>query len=179
MKISISRQNLYLLALSVFLLLFVFFFSFLVLIPEGQDYRKQHIELKVESRELQKYQNFSDETYNFLKKLQSDNKHTIMAFDNNFKVERFYKQYKNYFSSLHISQKVMLKSEEDFDTYEVNTTSKISSPKSFYDFIEAVNKSDWIVSIDFPIHFKRSGEMISSSFKMKVYGTHRDLNTTK
>ena len=179
MKINISRQNIYLLSLSVFLLIFVFLFSFLVLIPEGQEYRKERIDLKIESRELKKYQNFSDETLDFLKKLQSDNKHTIMAFDNSFRVEKFQKQYRNYFTSLQISQKVEVESGAEFDIYEVNTTSKISSPKSFYDFLEAVNKSDWIVGVDFPIHFKRSGEMISSSFKMKVYGNHRDLNATK
>ena len=62
-----------------------------------------------------------------------------------------------------------LKSGDDFITYEVNTTSKINSPKSFYDFLEALNKSDWIVGVEFPITFIREDKLIKSSFKMNVY----------
>ncbi len=179
MKINISRQNIYLLSISIFLLVFVFLFSFLVLIPEGKEYRKQRGELKVESRDLRKYQNFNDETLDILKDMQSDNKHIIMAFDNNFNAKRFEKNYQNYFSSFNISQKIKIDSSSDFNTYEVNTTSEINSPKSFYDFLEAVNKSDWIIGVDFPINFKRDGEVITSSFKMKVYNINKESNSTK
>ena len=179
MKINISRQNIYLLSLSIFLLIFVFLFSFLVLIPEGKEYRKQRTELKVQSRDLRKYQNFNDETLEFLKNLQSDNKRIIIAFDNSFNPKRFEKYYQNYFSSFKISQKIKVDSNSDFNTYEVNTTSEINSPKSFYDFLEAVNKSDWIIGVDFPIHFKRDREVITSSFKMKVYNINKESNSTK
>ncbi len=179
MKINISRQNIYLLVLSILLLIFVFLFSFLVLIPEGQEYRKQRVELKIDSRDLREYQNFNDETVDFLKELQSDNKHIIVAFDNNFNVKRFEKNYQNYFSSLNISKKIKIDSSSDFNTYEVNTTSEINSPQSFYDFLEAINKGDWIIGVDFPIHFKREGEIITSSFKMNVYSNNKESNSTK
>ncbi len=179
MKINISRQNIYLLSLSIFLLIFVFLFSFSVLIPEGKEYRKQRVELKAQSRDLRKYQNFNDETLDFLKNLQSDNKRIIIAFDNSFNPQRFEKYYQNYFSSFKISQKIKVDSNSDFNTYEVNTTSEINSPKSFYDFLEAVNKSDWIIGVDFPIHFKRDKEVITSSFKMKVYSINKESNSSK
>jgi hypothetical protein len=67
--------------------------------------------------------------------------------------------------------------DDEFISYEVNTSSQISSPKSFYDFIEALNKADWIIGVNFPITFKRDGELIQSSFTMKVYRS--DKNTTK
>ena len=179
MKINISRQNIYLLSLSVFLLIFVFLFSFLVLIPEGKEYRKHRGELKQESRDLRKYQNFHDETLDHLKELQSDNKHIIIAFDNSFNREKFAKLYTNHFSSLEISQLLKINDNAQFNIYEVNTTSEINSPKSFYDFLEAVNKSDWIISVDFPINFKRDGELITSSFKMRVHTVNKDFNATK
>lgn len=69
--------------------------------------------------------------------------------------------------------------EDEFISYEVNTSSQISSPKSFYNFLESVNKSDWIISIEFPINFKRDAEMIKSNFTMKVYSVNRDTNLTK
>jgi len=179
MKFSISRPTIYLLVLSVLLLLFVFLFSFLVLIPEGKEYRKTRLELKQESKDLREFQNYHDDTYEHLKNLQSKNKHIIIAFDNSFSTQKFRKLYTTYFSSLQISPQQKIADDKVFTTYEVNTTSEIRSPKSFYDFLEALNKSDWIIGVDFPINFKRDGELISSSFTMKVYNDTKDLNATK
>jgi hypothetical protein len=179
MKINISRPTIYLLILSTLLLLFVFLFSFLVLIPEGKDYREARLALKQESQDLREFQNYHDETYEHLKDLQSKNKHVIIAFDNTFSTQKFRKLYTTYFSSLQISPQQKIKSDGVFSTYEVNTTSEIRSPKSFYDFLEALNKSDWIIGVDFPINFKRDGELIKSSFTMKVYNDTKELKTTK
>jgi len=180
MKINISRQNIYLLALSTLLLLFVVLFSFLVLIPKGKEYRTQRNELRKENRELKKYENFNTDTFALLKKLQSDNRHIITAFKTDFKADRFEKQNKDYFTSLNISKKVYIdKAEDEFSVYEVNTTSKISSPQSFYNFLDAINKSDWMIKINFPINFKRDGDMIRSSFTMRVYKASKDSNTSK
>ena len=179
MKINISRQNIYLLVVSIFLLIFVLLFSFLVLIPEGQEYREQRTKLKKESQELRKYQNFHEETLEHFKQLQSDNRNIITAFDTAFSADRFEKQHRAYFSSLTIAKQSAQKSEGEFIIYEVNTTSQISSPKSFYNFLEAVNKSDWIIGVNFPINFKRDAELIKSSFTMKVYTGQQDSNKTK
>ncbi|MDA7818385.1 hypothetical protein N9A28_09370 [Sulfurimonas sp.] len=179
---NISRQNIYLLGLSVFLLIFVLIFSFGVLIPNGKDYRVKRKELQDEQKKLRQLQNFSDDTSNVLQRLQTDNRHIITAFENSFSVERFEKLHSKFFSTLKLSKIEKSENENIFSVYEVNTTSAISSPKSFYNFLEAVNKSDWIVGINFPINFKRDSETISSSFTMKVYAnaqTPQDLNTTK
>jgi hypothetical protein len=177
-KSSISRQNIYLITLSTVLFIFVLLFSFSVLIPNGKEYRKQRAELLNESAEVQKYEDFNDETLDRLKKLQSENRHIITAFKTPFDPERFEKQYKSYFNSLSVTPKVKVGTAEDeFTVYEVNTTSKINSPIVFYDFLDAVNKSDWIIGINFPINFKRESEMISSSFTMKVYSF--ESNSTK
>jgi hypothetical protein len=179
MKINIPRQNIYLINISLFLLVFVLVFSFLVLIPQGKDYRENRGELKISSKELRKYQNFYDETESKLKELQKKHRAIIVAFDNKFNPKRFQKQYKNYFSSLELSELKKSAVKEEFTTYEVNATSQISSPKSFYNFLDAVNKSDWIISVNFPIEFKRDGELIKSSFTMQVLSNSRDVNKTK
>ncbi len=182
MKINISRQSIYLLSLSVFLLIFVLVFAFAFLIPEGQDYRNKRTELKKESKELRMYENFRDEVSGKLSDLSGENRHIIDAFKKKFDASRFKKMHSKYFNSLEISQTVKAEGLESFDIYEVNTTSQISSPTSFYDFLDAVNKSDWIIAVNFPIHFKREAEMIRSSFTMKVYSVAKkpkDLNTTK
>ncbi len=180
MKISISRQNIYLLVLSIFLLIFVLFFSFMVLIPKGQEYREKAAELKKVNRELRWYQNFNDETSEILHELRRDNRHIITAFDTKFNAARFEKQHKKYFDSLSLSKKVKTADlNGDFVEYEVNATSKINSPKSFYNFLDAINKSDWIVGVNFPINFKRDGELIHSSFTMQIYYATKDSNFTK
>jgi hypothetical protein len=175
-KINISRQHIYLLTISLVLLIFVILFSFTTLIPAGKEYRIQKSQLKKELKELRKYQDFSDETFEILKNLQSENRHIITAFDTIFDVNRFQKQHKSYFTSFNISKIEPITPEEGFAVYEVNTTSQISSPGSFYDFLDAVNKSDWIIDINFPIDFKREGELIKSSFTMKVYSNNRNSN---
>jgi len=171
---NISRQNIYILSLSLVLLTFVLLFSFLVLIPNGKEYRLKRVEIKKEHKKLKQLGDFSDETSTTLQKLQADNRHIITAFDTVFNIQRFEKQHRGYFSSLKLSKLQKRENEDNFTVYEVNTTSEISSPKSFYNFLEAVNKSDWIVGVNFPITFKRDGEMINSSFTMKVYSNNKD-----
>jgi hypothetical protein len=177
MKISISRQNIYLIVTSIVLLVLVTLFSFLVLIPEGKNYREQRIELKKESKELQKHQNFHDETLEALKQLQSDNRHSIQALDTAFNPQRFEKIHKDFFSSLIISEPKQLSDTDEFYIYEVNTTSHINSPQSFYNFLDAINKSDWIIGVNFPINFKRDGDLIKSSFTMRVYKADKTKKT--
>ena len=173
MKTNISRQSIYLLALSIFLLIFVLMFSFIVLIPTGKEYREQRSLLIKDRIELRRYEDFSNSTLEKLKQLQSDNAHIITAFDSSFNTNRFEKQHNHYFSTLKLSKKRALENEEDFTVYEVNTTSSINSPQSFYEFLDAVNKGDWVIGINFPINFKRDHELITSSFTMKVYSTQK------
>jgi len=184
MKINISRQSIYLLILSILLLTFVLFFSFLVLIPAGKDYREQRTQLLKENRDLKRDQNFYDETSDELKKLQADNRHVIEAFDTIFNPQRFQKQHATHFKSLTISQKVHIGEDHNFSVYEVNTSSHINSPKSFYNFLDSLDNDDWIIGISFPIVFKREEEMIKSTFTMKVYSNikekkAKDLNASK
>jgi len=179
MKINISRQYIYLIVIALFLFIFVLIFSFLLLVPQGIEYRKNRIELKSEYKELRKYQNFYDELDEQLQSLQKKHRNTILAFDATFNPERFSKQNKSFFSTLYVTPMQEIGTQEEFLIYEVNTTSQISSPKSFYNFLDAVNKSDWIVGVNFPINFTHDGELIKSSFTMKVYANAKDKNSTK
>ena len=173
MKISISRQNIYLLVLSIMLLIFVLIFSFFVLIPKGKEYREQRSNLNKAKFELRRHSDFNDVILQKLKELQSDSGHIITAFDTSFKPLKFQKQHSTYFTSLKLSKQERKEDDGEFSVYEVNTTSSINSPQSFYEFLDAVNKGDWIISINFPINFKRDSKIIRSSFTMKVYNTQR------
>jgi hypothetical protein len=163
---------------SFLLLIFVLLFSFLVLIPEGKTYRINRVELKKISREFRDYSTFHSETQDTLQDLRSKNRRVITAFGKKFSPDRFERENKSYFSKLKVSSLAKPTLKKGFGVYEVNTTSEISSPKSFYNFLEAVNKSEYIIAINFPIDFTRDGESIKSSFTMNVYCDKEDINAT-
>ena len=169
MKLNISRQTIYLLVLSVLLLIFVFLFSFLALIPQGKEYRIQRLEMKKYAANEAQFNMWHDEIFEELKDLQSSKKHIIAAYENGFNKERFIKINSIYFESLRLSALEKSKSEDPFTLYEVNATSRIDSPNSFYAFLQSINKSEWIVNVNFPIHFEREGNLIKSTFTLKVF----------
>jgi transposase len=157
----------------------VLVFSFNALIPEGKEYRLQRVQLAKEYKDLKRYQDYDAQVYEELKKLQADHRHIITAFDNQFDKERFIKKYKDVFKTLEITSVDNNASEDGFSVYNVKTSSKISTPTTFYKFLDEINKSDWIVSVDFPIDFERDADMIRSSFQMRVYSNSKDSNTSK
>lgn len=177
-KSSISRQYIYLMIVSLVLFIFVLIFSFVVLIPSGREYRVKRVELKKITREFRNYADFHAKTQETLQDLRSKNRRVITAFDTTFNPSRFEKENKSNFSQLHVATIASPTLENGFGVYEVNTTSEINSPKSFYNFLDAINKSEYLIAINFPIDFKRDGEMINSSFTMKVYCNNRDTNKT-
>ena len=162
------------LVISLVLFIFVLIFSFSVLVPSGKEYRIKRVDVKKNYKELRKYRNFHDQTHGVLKDLQGKNVRIITAFDTTFSPQRFEKQNSGYFSDLSVKEIAFMGLQEEFAVYEVNTSSHINSPKSFYDFLDSVNKSNWIIAINFPIHFKRSKNIIESSFTMKVYCNNKE-----
>lgn len=171
----LGRQGIYLLGISLVLLIISLLFAFLVLIPSGKEYRVARMDAKKEARILMQYQNAHDETYGALKTLQSKHKNVTTAFGNRFDPDRFVKTNRHFFQSLHLSEVARGADEAPFAVYEVNTTSRIGSPENFYGFLDGVNKSDWIIGVNFPIQFKREQDLILSSFTMKVYTAERTI----
>ena len=164
-----NRQTLYVVIFSLLLLIGVVAFSFSFLIPKGKEYRSLRLESKKEFQQLELAQNRYDNTHNRLKDLQLQHRDTIGAFDKLFNPDRFERLYKKEFTDLYLTEVTTFESNGTFKIYEVNATSKITSPQSFYNFLENVNKSEWIIGVNFPIHFERDGDKIRSSFTMKVH----------
>lgn len=164
-----NRQTLYIMILSVFLLIVVILFSVFLLIPKGKEYRSLRLDSKKEFQQLSFAQQEYDHTQERLKGLEEHNAHTIKAFNTSFNPDKFEKLYKKEFTDLYLTEVTTFETNGSFTVYEVNATSKITSPESFYHFIESVNKSKWIIGINFPIHFERDGDKIRSSFTMRVH----------
>ncbi len=169
MKISFPRHILYLTIFTILMIVFSIWFATAKLIPMGKEYRKDRISLKKERIDLKRHKDFHKTTLETLNRTKTKNRLIIEAFENKFDPNNFKRRFGKYFIELAIHKTNKPNSHEWYDVYEVNTTSKITSPKSFYDFLDALNKSEWIVGVTFPIDFSREGELIHSSFKMQVY----------
>jgi hypothetical protein len=173
-----KRQTLFVVILSLILLIGVTAFSFFFLIPKGKEYRSLRLESKKEFQEFELTQNRFDNMKNRLDDLKKVHKHTIGAFDKPFDPGRFEHLYKKEFTDLYLTEVANVESNGSFKVYEVNATSKITSPKSFYEFLENINKSEWVIGVNFPIHFERDGDKIRSSFTMKVHNKPSEQETT-
>lgn len=178
MKDLFTRQVIYMLVTALILLIIVLLFSFLVLIPQGKDFRIARVEKKQALYELRQYEQWSSEVSKKLKNERVKHKHIISAFATAFNPERFVEKNRDYFEKLSLKELNLKSKDENFALYEVNATSNINSPKQFYDFLDSLNKSDWIVGINFPITFKRDKKNILTSFTMNVYANNRKFLTS-
>jgi len=104
-----------------------------------------------------------------LKKLQNSNRKIINAlkrdFDkNNFRL--FASKYMNVTSIKEINSTVYKK---DFLKTTYIMTSKIKSPKNFYDFIDALKNYKSVLRVYFPIDFVKNKENIDLTLKLEHY----------
>ncbi len=178
MKINFPRHILYLTIFSILMIISAIWFAADALIPMGKEYRKNKMILKKERLDLQRHQDFYNETLEVYNDTKSKNRAIIEAFENRFDPQRFKAKYSRFFIDLSISKASDPAKNDWYEVYEVKTTSKIKSPVNFYDFLDALNKSKWIIGVTFPIDFRRDGELIYSSFKMQVYKKSEENNAT-
>ncbi len=144
-------------------------FSFVLLIPKGKEYRILRLENKKEALAINLSQEEKISLQAKLQEIEKKNNKTIEAFKRPFNAYKFVKKYEKEFQDLFVSEMILEDQNGSFKVYEVNATTKIDSPEVFYHFLDNVSHSDWIIGVNFPIHFERSGEMIKSSFTMKVH----------
>lgn len=169
--------NILLLSLGFIILFFTFVAIFLI--PTGKEYKKDHKNYLKAVYERDRAQDFHDETMQNLKDLQTKNRSIIVAYGNLFDPDAFARQYSRYFKRLKLTTVDAKEQEEIFDIYEVKATSDIHSPTDFYEFLDAVNKSENIISVEFPINFVADGPVIHSSFRLKVFRADFDNKIIK
>jgi len=169
MSVSINNRTFYLIILSMVLLVSIILFSFFVLIPKGKEYRSLRLENKKEQRAMDSAREDYDETQMKYEKLTEKNKEIIKAYANVFNPEKFTRLNRSQLQDLYLTELQVTDQNKSFKVYEVNATTKITSPEVFYQFLEKVNHSGWIIGIHFPVHFERDKDLIKLSFTMKVH----------
>jgi len=152
----------------------VLFFGMIIFmfIPLGKAYKEEYKLYTVEMRLLRDAQAHHDEVMETLKNLQAKNRAIITGYEKSFDPVAFDKLYSRFFSKLTLTQLKELEKNDIFQIYEVNASSHINSPVDFYEFLFAINKSDNIIKVEFPISFVAQDERIHASFRMKVYGAN-------
>jgi hypothetical protein len=164
-----NHRTLYLVLISLTLFVGIVVFSVLFLIPKGKEYRTLRLESKKEQQLIAQAQERYDQVNEKHKKLKGESAQTIQAFRTPFDAVKFTKNNQQDFQDLYLTEIEMAEHNGSFKVYEVNATTKITSPQTFYQFLEKINKSDWVIGVDFPINFERDGDKIKSSFTMKVH----------
>jgi len=167
MRLTPSDESIFLLAISTFLLILILLFSFLILVPKMQNYRIQNIKLQEIASKLNTYKKTKQQLSLSLEKSKTTNQHLLAALKQDFDIDVFYKKYKNYFKTIQICKQ---KSLEGYDIYDISATIDKSSYKSFYNFMDSINKSGWVIKIDTPIRLKRDAKNnIDILFSIRVY----------
>lgn len=168
-----SLEEIDLVKLLVYILIFVLICLMMVLffiVPNVKEYRKIQHEMHLQNSHavaLSKEQESKTKTITAFKNRE---KALIRAFEIPFSKDRFTAFASKYFSDVKLSQLPPKDSDEPFFRYELNVTSSVQTPVKFYDFIDALQRYDNVIRVDFPIHMQGSGEHIRTTFNIKVYG---------
>lgn len=174
-----GHQTLYLVLFSFLLLGSVVVFSLFFLIPKGKEYRVMRLESKKEEQLLSMAKERLAKEERKLAKLSKTHEVTLKAFKTPFNSKKFTEEYRHAFHDLYLTELESGENNGSFKIYEVNATTKITSPQTFYEFLEKINKSPWIISVNFPINFEREGEWIKSSFTMRVHNAENGMKEVK
>lgn len=167
-----GRHLINILLLSISFIVLFFAIILFLFIPAGKAYKQEHETYVHQKQILNEAQNRHDDTLHELKSLQTKYRTIIRGYEKAFDPQEFDEVYSRYFTKLTLKEIKKLENESIFEVYEVRTTSKINSPTIFYDFLTAINKSDNIIRVEFPIEFVAHDGVIDASFRMQVYGAN-------
>ena len=172
-KIDRSLEKINYIKLLIFLVIFIFVTLLLIsllIFPNIKKYRVARGEFNQARVHKIRVQSVLKEREKELKKLRLDNRKIFAAFKHNFTKEEFLTSAKQFFNKATLKNVKQSSYTKEYDVYELNVTSSLKTPVKFYQFLDALNHYNNIVQADFPIDLKSNGDIIYSSFKIKVYG---------
>lgn len=171
-------EDIDLIKILIFLLIFIGLslgIVFASIIPGVKEYRAEKTKHKRSFAYLKATEDVLKKRQNLLLREKNKNLRILTSFKKNFKEENFITHAKSFFESVSLSKKTKDAYEDDFEFYELNATSHISTPKVFYDFLDSLNRYENIIQSDFPIKMEAEEETIKAFFKIKVYKLKEDI----
>ena len=158
--------------LLIFLVVFIFITLLLIsifILPNIKKYRVARDEYNRVKVHKIRVENILKEREKELKKLKFDNRKIFTAFKHNFAKDEFLAFAKQFFNQVTLKNIKQSTYTKEYDLYELNVTSSLKTPVKFYQFLDGLNHYNNIVQADFPIDLRANGDVIYSSFKIKVY----------
>ncbi len=145
------------------------FMMFVLIVPSVKEYKSVKVNYKRQEMSTSHTKSMLDGKKQTLDEALKKNEHVIKALSNPFDKERFLLHVKKYFKNASLSEAMALSNNENYSIYELNVTSMLSSPSSFYKFLDSLSDYENIIKADFPIAMKSNNKEIYSTFNIKVY----------
>ncbi len=168
-----SLEKINYIKLLIFLVVFIFVTLLLIsilILPNIKKYRVARGEFNQVMVHKIRVESVLKEREKELKKMRLDNWKIFAAFKHNFTKEEFLTFAKQFFNKVTLKNIKQSSYTKEYEIYELNVTSSLKTPIKFYQFLDSLNHYTNIVQADFPIDLKSNGNIIYSSFKIKVYG---------
>ena len=164
--IDILKLLIYILVFIVICLIMIFGF----IVPNIKEYRSIQAQNRSQIASVSKIEQIYNSKNNVLDEIKQKDRTVLKAFDTKFNKIKFSAFATNYFSDVKLHEMPNENPDEPFLRYELNVTSMVKTPSKFYNFIDALQKYDNIVKIDFPIKMRGEGDKIHTTFNIKIYG---------
>ncbi len=140
-----------------------------LIVPNIKEYRTARGQYNNASVHKIRVQSVLAERENDLKELQSKNRKVFEAFKHKFTQDEFIGFANNFFDKVTLKEVKQSDYKKEFKVYELNVTSSLKTPVNFYKFLEGLNHYQNMIQADFPIELISNGDIINSSFKIRVY----------
>lgn len=146
----------------------VMIFSFIV--PNIKEYRQIEATYASSQHALLKIQKNFENTLSELNNIEKTNEFTLKSLNNKFNEISFIAFASKYFDNVNLNELPKTDENDEFYRYELNVTSAMNTPSKFYNFLDDLKTYDNIVKVDFPINMKSQGNLINTTFNIRIYG---------
>ncbi|MBZ7987730.1 hypothetical protein [Campylobacter canadensis] len=169
---SLNNYSFTKLILWVCLILFsAFILIALMIIPSTNNIKKTKKNNAILEQKTLQLQQQQDKLSNDLNTLLSNNKMYFDKFENKFNEEDFIRFSKEFFDEVSIEK--IENEKQEYLNYNLNVSSKITSPTVFYDFILELKNYKNVIKLDFPINMYEKDGKINAIFNLKIYSNNK------
>lgn len=168
-----SIEDIDILKLLIYIVIFLAISSFMIfvfIVPNIKEYRQIEATYTSSQNALLKIQKNFETTFGELTDIQKTNEFTLKSLNNKFNEISFMAFASKYFDNVNLNELPKTDSNDEYYRYELNVTSAMNTPSKFYNFLDDLKNYDNVVKVDFPINMKSEGNLIHTTFNIRIYG---------
>lgn len=154
--------------LLIFFIIILLLFAYLVR-PTLMELKSKNIELRKEEFLLRQIEAESQRVSESRKKFMMDNKAILNAFENRFNEDEFLQSAKKFALSATIAPTKEIDQNSSIRQREYLVQIKVDTPVKFFDLLDYLSGSGYVLKSDFPIKFGSDEGVISVEFMLKQF----------